>query len=176
MSDWKTIKKGRRCIIIGAKYLLFFVCSLLQILLTKCNILPVPEDHLSPYVVQDAAKMRIELVPNGNEFMSYYIVNHTDQYLECSYWRKLEICNDGEWYEFGGNPWILSSEMIESDGTQLMEDDWLQQYYPELDEGEYRILLHMCFHAAPDEWMTNEPDENDFYIAYEFFVESKNSD
>ena len=62
------------------------------------------------------------------------------------------------------------------DGTQLMEDDWLQQYYPELDEGEYRILLHMCFHEAPDEWMTNEPDENDFYIAYEFFVESKNSD
>ena len=96
--------------------------------------------------------------------------------MECSYWRKLEICNDGEWYEFGGNPWILSSEMIEPDGTQLMEDDWLQQYYPELDEGEYRILLHMCFHEAPDEWMTNEPDENDFYIAYEFFVESKNSD
>ena len=72
-----------------------------------------------------------------------------------------------------GNPWILSSEMIEPDGTQLMEDDYLQQYYPELDEGEYRILLHMCFHEAPDEWMTNEPDENDFYIAYEFFVESK---
>ena len=113
-------------------------------------------------MVQDAAKMGIELVPNGNEFMSYYIVNHTDQYLECSYWRKLEICNDGEWYEFGG--------------TQQMEDAWLQQYYPELDEGEYRILLHMCFHEAPDEWMTNEPDENDFYIAYEFLVESKNSD
>ena len=91
----------------------------MQIFLTKCNILPVPEDHLSPYVVQDAAKMGIELVPNGNEFMSYYIVNHTDQYLECSYWRKLEICNDGEWYELGGNPWILSSEMIESDGTQI---------------------------------------------------------
>ena len=112
-------------------------------------------------MVQDAAKMGIELVPNGNEFMSYYIVNHTDQYLECSYWRKLEICNDGEWYEFGGNPWILSSEMIGPDGTQQMEDAWLQQYYPELDEGEYRILLHMCFHEAPDEWMTNEPDEND---------------
>lgn len=120
--------------------------------------------------------MGIELVPNRNEFMSYYIVNHTDQYLECSYWRKLEICNDSEWYEFGGNPWILSSEMIEPDGTQLMEDDWLQQYYPELDEGEYRILLHMCFHETPDEWMTNEQDENDFYIAYEFLVESKNSD
>lgn len=45
-----------------------------------------------------------------------------------------------------------------------------------LDEGEYRILPHMCFHEAPDEWMTNEPDENDFYIAYEFLVESKNSD
>ena len=143
-------------------------------LLTKCNILPVPEDHLSPYVVQDAAKMGIELVPNG--FMRYYVVNHTDQYLEYSYWRKLEICNDGEWYELGGNPWILSSEMIEPDGTQLMEDAWLQQYYPELDEGEYRILLHMCFHEAPDEWMTNEPDENDFYIAYEFSVESKTSD
>ena len=50
--------------------------------------------------------MGIELVPNRNEFMSYSITNHTDQYLECSYWRKLEICNDGEWYEFGGNPWI----------------------------------------------------------------------
>ena len=143
-------------------------------LLTKCNILPVPEAHLSPYVVQDAAKMGIELVSNG--FMRYYVVNHTDQYLECSYWRKLEICNDSEWYELGGNPWILSSEMIGPDGTQQMEDAWLQQYYPELDEGEYRILLHMCFHEAPDEWMTNEPDENDFYIAYEFFVESKNSD
>ena len=66
--------------------------------------------------------------------------------------------------------------MIGPDGTQQMEDAWLQQYYPELDEGEYRILLHMCFHEAPDEWMTNEPDENDFYIAYEFLVESKNSD
>lgn len=77
--------------------------------------------------------MGIDLVPNRNEFMSYSITNHTDQYLECSYWRKLEICNDSEWYEFGGNPWILSSEMI-------------------------------------------EPDENDFYIAYEFLVESKNSD
>ena len=105
--------------------------------------------------------MGIELVPNRNEFMSYSITNHTDQYLECSYWRKLEICNDGEWYEFGGNPWILSSEMIGPDGTQQMEDAW---------------LLHMCFHEAPDEWMTNEPDENDFYIAYEFFVESENSD
>ena len=39
-----------------------------------------------------------------------------------------------------------------------------------------RILLHMCFHEAPDEWMTNEPNENDFYIAYEFSVESKTSD
>ncbi|MFR4622060.1 MAG: hypothetical protein ACLT8G_09225 [Lachnospiraceae bacterium] len=48
--------------------------------------------------------MGIELVPNRNEFMSYYIVNHTDQYLECSYWRKLEICNDSEWYEF----WVES--------------------------------------------------------------------
>lgn len=26
--------------------------------------------------------MGIELVPNRNEFMSYYIVNHTDQYLD----------------------------------------------------------------------------------------------
>ena len=112
----------------------------------------------------------------GKDAALVIFVNHTDQYLECSYWRKLEICNDGEWYEFGGNPWILSSEMIGPDGTQQMEDAWLQQYYPELDEGEYRILLHMCFHEAPDEWMTNEPDENDFYIAYEFLVESKNSD
>ena len=160
--------------------MLVFVCSLLQIFLTKYDISVVSkgysESYRSPYVVQDAAEMGIELVPNRNEFMSYSITNHTDQYLECSYWRKLEICTDSEWYEFGGNPWILSSEMIEPDGTQLMEDDWLQQYYPELDEGEYRILLHMCFHEAPDEWMTNEPDENDFYIAYEFFVESKNSD
>ena len=160
--------------------MLVFVCSLLQIFLTKYDISVVSkgysESYRSPYVVQDAAEMGIELVPNGNEFMSYYIVNHTDQYLECSYWRKLEICNDGEWYEFGGNPWILSSEMIGPDGTQQMEDAWLQQYYPELDEGEYRILLHMCFHEAPDEWMTNEQDENDFYIAYEFLVESKNSD
>ena len=160
--------------------MLVFVCSLLQIFLTKYDISVVSkgysESYRSPYVVQDAAEMGIELVPNRNEFMSYYIVNHTDQYLECSYWRKLEICNDSEWYEFGGNPWILSSEMIEPDGTQLMEDDWLQQYYPELDEGEYRILLNMCFQEAPDEWMTNEQDENDFYIAYEFLVESKNSD
>ena len=115
--------------------MLVFVCSLLQIFLTKYDISVVSkgysESYRSPYVVQDAAEMGIELVPNRNEFMSYYIVNHTDQYLECSYWRKLEICNDSEWYEFGGNPWILSSEMIEPDGTQLMEDDWLQQYYPE---------------------------------------------
>ena len=91
--------------------------------------------------------------------------------IEVRMWFRMQL----RW-EFGGNPWILSSEMIEPDGTQLMEDDWLQQYYPELDEGEYRILLHMCFHEAPDEWMTNEQDENDFYIAYEFLVESKNSD
>ena len=96
--------------------------------------------------------------------------------MECSYWRKLEICNDSEWYEFGGNPWILSSEMIGPDGSRRMEDAWLQQYYPELDEGVYRILLHMCFHETPGEWMTNEPDENEFYIAYEFSVESKTSD
>ena len=35
---------------------------------------------------------------------------------------------------------FLSSEMIGPDGTQQMEDAWLQQYYPELDEGEYRIF------------------------------------
>ena len=74
-----------------------------------------------------------------------------------------------------GNPWILSSEMIGPDGSRRMEDAWLQQYYPELDEGVYRILLHMCFHETPCEWMTNEPDKNEFYIAYEFSVESKAS-
>lgn len=62
--------------------MLVFVCSLLQIFLTKYDISVVPKDHSesyrSPYVVQDAAEMGIELVPNRNEFMSYYIVNHTD--------------------------------------------------------------------------------------------------
>ena len=84
--------------------------------------------------------MGIELVPNRNEFMSYYIVNHTDQYLECSYWRKLEICNDSEWYEFGGNPWILSSEMIGPDGTQQMEDAWLHFYRVHGQEQAFALL------------------------------------
>ena len=50
----------------GAKYVLVFVCSLLQIFLTKYDISVVPKDHSesyrSPYVVQDAAEMGIELV------------------------------------------------------------------------------------------------------------------
>jgi len=50
---------------------LVFVCSLLQIFLTKYDISVVPKDHSesyrSPYVVQDAAEMGIELVPNRNE-------------------------------------------------------------------------------------------------------------
>ena len=107
-------------------------------------------------------KLGIELVPKRQRIYELLYCQSHRSVLGMSYWRKLEICNDGEWYEFGGNPWILSSEMIGPDGTQQMEDAWLQQYYPELDEGEYRILLHMCFHEAPDEWMTNEPDENRF--------------
>ena len=76
----------------GAKYVLVFVCSLLQIFLTKYDISVVPKDHSesyrSPYVVQDAAEMGIELVPNRNEFMSYSITIWPMKFGYKTLWKK----------------------------------------------------------------------------------------
>ena len=38
-------------------------------------------------------ELGLELVPkaDSDSSMNYYIVNHTEKTLECSYWRELEI-------------------------------------------------------------------------------------
>lgn len=143
-----------------------------QVLLATLNpafTFPPPSSYI---VVSDPMEIGLELVPKADSDnpMNYYIVNHTEKALECSYWRELEIHKNNKWCYFSRLPWILSSEIISPNSSLYVDDSWITNYCT-LTKGKYRIILNMYFRDQYEiEDMSAHPDDC-FYLAYEFVVE-----
>lgn len=148
--------------------IIYFICQVLQVTLNPTVIF----SPTSSYIVSNPMEIGLELVSEADSEnpMNYYIVNHTDQSLECSYWRELEVYKNNKWYHFCRLPWILSSEIISPNGSLYVDDSWITDYCT-LAKGKYRIVLNMYFR---DQYETDDmfahPDDC-FYLAYEFIVE-----
>lgn len=113
----------------------------------------------------------IELVSktDNDNFLDYYIINHTNKELEVSYWRELEIYINNNWYLYSHLPWILSSEIIPPNSSLYVDDSWITAHCS-IVKGKYRIILNMDF---KNQYYTNDmfSDQDDcFYLAYEFLI------
>lgn len=152
-------------------HLLLIICFFTQVLQVTLN----PAFTFSPtssYIVSNPMEIGLELVPkaDSDNSMNYYIVNHTEKPLECSYWRELEIYKNNKWYYFSHLPWVLSSEIISPNSSLYVDDSWITNYCT-LTKGKYRIVLNMYFRDQYEtEDMFSNPDDC-FYLAYEFIVE-----